>query len=113
MASAVPAGGPDDASPSSEMSGLEVRDGAPPRTESGDVATELTEGAEGMQSRYDGAGVLCTRCVHVHRAFCGVSSPLKICAQSQAQQLQDAPLHEVATARRVLLWQPMQLCARQ
>lgn len=54
MTSTVPAGGPDDAPPSSEMAGLEVKDGALPRTEDEVPSMDLAaEGADSQQSRYD------------------------------------------------------------
>lgn len=52
MTSAVPAGGPDDASPSSEMAGLEVKDGALAPSEDDVPSMDLAaEGADGQQNR--------------------------------------------------------------
>ena len=60
MTSAVPAGGPDDASPSSEMAGLEIKDGGAPRTDDEDSPAMPAEGgAEGQQSRYVGTPSQC------------------------------------------------------
>ena len=52
VASAVPAGGPDDASLASEMAGLEIKDGAPPRSDDESEALASGEGSsEGQQGR--------------------------------------------------------------
>jgi hypothetical protein len=50
--SAAPAGGPDDALPSAEMAGLEVKDGAPRPVRDGSDEEDEAAGEDGQQGRY-------------------------------------------------------------
>ena len=124
MAATAPAGGPDDAPPSSEMAGLEVKDGAAPvrSDDEGEAAGAGEGGADGQLGRWHACPAACCADRNCARAAVRAASAPRPhagpqvsrgCLKWQAEQLQDTAVSEMAAARRVLLWQPLQLCARQ